>query len=231
MRQTSLMLALALAGCTQASADPAARGEGQGLVVVELFQSQGCSSCPPANANLAAIAGRDDLVALNFPVTYWDHLGWKDTFARPEFTQRQRAYRASGHSDGVYTPQFVIDGRRALVGARRDQLEAAIRAAGPVQGGPALAVTGGMLRIGAGRGTAQVLLVTYDPRDREVPVRAGENAGHTLPHRNIVTGLRRIGEWSGQPLSIRLDPAPAGLRRAVLLQQGAGGTIIAAARA
>lgn len=231
MRAFSLVIAAALAGCAQASADPAMPRGGQGLTVVELFQSQGCSSCPPANANLSAISGRPDLIVLNFSVTYWDYLGWKDTFARPEFTARQRAYRASGHSDGVYTPQFVIDGRKALVGARRDALDSAIRAAGPVQGGPSLAVAGDALQIGAGRGTAQVLVVTYDPRDREVPVRAGENAGRTLPHRNIVTSLSRIGEWSGQPLTLRLGPAPAGQRRAVLLQQGAGGTIIAAARA
>lgn len=231
MRFMAIGLALAVAGCTSAAADVPVGANGHGLTVVELFQSQGCSSCPPANANLAAIAGRDDIVALNYSVTYWDYLGWKDTFARPEFTARQRAYRASGHSDGVYTPQMVIDGRTALVGASRGQLAAAIRDAGPVIGGPALSVANGTLRIGEGRGRAQVLLVTYDPRDREVPVRAGENAGRTLPHRNIVTSLRRIGEWNGRPLALPVAPAPAGLRQAVLLQQGEGGAIIAAARA
>ncbi len=131
----SLAVVLA-AGCSGSSAPEAqARGDQAsasptGLVVVELFQSQGCSSCPPANANVNALAKRPGILALSFAVIYWDHLGWKDRFAQPAFTQRQRDYAKSGRSDGVYTPQVVINGSRALVGASAATLGKAIRAAG-----------------------------------------------------------------------------------------------------
>ncbi len=136
---TSLLPSLLIA--TACSAQPAARpvdrpGASANPVVVELFQSQGCSSCPPANANLNAIADRPGVLALSFAVTYWDYLGWKDRFAQPAFTERQRAYAKSKQSDGVYTPQVVINGRRAIVGARRGSFDAAIAAEGPLRGGP-----------------------------------------------------------------------------------------------
>jgi hypothetical protein len=97
-------------------------------VVLELFTSQGCSSCPPANANLARLAGRADVLALSYGVTYWDRLGWPDTFARPEYTARQRAYQAGLANDNVWTPQIVIDGRTDVVGGRRQEIERAIDA-------------------------------------------------------------------------------------------------------
>ena len=237
----SLVVALA-AACSVDNSPPAQAKAGTagvspaGLVVVELFQSQGCSSCPPANANVNALAERPGVLALSFAVTYWDYLGWKDRFAQPAFTQRQRDYAKSGQSDGVYTPQVVINGSRALVGANAATLGKAIRTAGPLGGGPLLSRSGSTLSIGPlsiGTGAsgfpAKVLLVTYDPREREVPIKAGENTGKTLPHRNIVTELKEAGTWTGKPLRIDLPAAanPA-LRRAVLLQQGTGGRIIAA---
>lgn len=232
----SLVVALA-AACSvdnsppaQARAGTAGASQAQ-LVVVELFQSQGCSSCPPANANVNALAERPGVLALSFAVTYWDYLGWKDRFAQPAFTQRQRDYAKSGRSDGVYTPQVVINGSRALVGANAATLGKAIRTAGPLGGGPLLSRAGSTLSIGTGASgfPATVLLVTYDPREREVPVKAGENTGKTLPHRNIVIELQEAGTWTGKPLRIDLPAAanPA-LRRAVLLQQGPGGRLIAA---
>jgi hypothetical protein len=203
-------------------------------VVVELFQSQGCSSCPPANANVNALAARPDILALSFAVTYWDHLGWKDRFAQPAFTERQRAYARSGHSDGVYTPQVVINGRRALVGANSAKLARAVAAEGPARGGPAIARDGAMLLLGAAPAStapANVLVVTYDPRERKVPIRAGENGGKTLPHRNIVTAIRQAGEWRGRALRLPLPPpSDRILRTAVLVQRGDGGPIIAARR-
>ena len=237
MRQLCSLVLVLAAACSvdsaapaQARTGPAGAASGQ-LVVVELFQSQGCSSCPPANANVNALAARPGVLALSFAVTYWDYLGWKDRFAQPAFTERQRAYARSGQSDGVYTPQVVINGSRALVGANAVTLGKAIKAAGPLAGAPLLAREGLALTIGAGRTAipATVLLVTYDPRERPVPVKAGENTGKTLPHRNIVTELRDAGTWSGKPLRIDLPRlAEPELRRAVLLQQGAGGRIIAA---
>lgn len=231
------LFAAALAACSQVSEDvvPTARAEtgaSGAPIVVELFQSQGCSSCPPANANVNAIAAsRADVLALSYAVTYWDYLGWKDSFAKPAYTERQRAYARRGQSDGVYTPQVVINGSRALVGTRRGQLDQAIRAAGPVQG-PKIARDGDAVTIGAGQGgPASVLLVTYDPRERSVPVKAGENTGRTLPHRNIVVDLREIGIWQGKPLRAALPASKApGLKAAILLQKGAGGPIVGAAR-
>ena len=232
----SLVVALA-AACSVDTSPPAQAKAGTAgdsparLVVVELFQSQGCSSCPPANANVNALAERPGVLALSFAVTYWDYLGWKDRFAQPAFTQRQRDYAKSGQSDGVYTPQVVINGNRALVGANAASLGKAIRTAGPLGGGPLLSRSGSTLSIGTGVSgiPAKVLLVTYDPREREVPIKAGENTGKTLPHRNIVTDLQEAGTWTGKPLRIDLPTAanPA-LRRAVLLQQGPGGKLIAA---
>jgi hypothetical protein len=235
-RIASLILAIMAAACTQADASSspsrvAIAADALHPIVLELFQSQGCSSCPPANANLNALADRPEILALSFPVTYWDHLGWKDRFARPEFTQRQQAYAASGRSDGVYTPQFVINGRSALVGGDRNVLNRAISAAGPAQGAPAIEINGNAIALPAGnRGSsAQILLVTYDARVRSVPIRAGENNGRTLPHRNIVTGIRNLGSWNGAALRIALPPrGDTALMRAVLLQQGEGGPILAA---
>ncbi|MET0180291.1 MAG: DUF1223 domain-containing protein [Novosphingobium sp.] len=244
MRRGLALLVMLAASCSGGTGDavPAAAAKGPaaegaaataGLTVVELFQSQGCSSCPPANANVNALVERPGILALSFAVTYWDYLGWKDKFAQPAFTARQRAYARSSRSDGVYTPQVVINGRRALVGANRASLGRAITAEGPLRGGPAIARDGNAVLVGAQAGApaATVLVVTYDPRERRVPIRAGENNGKTLPHRNIVTDLREAGRWSGKAQRFAL-PAPAdpGLRTAVLLQRGDGGPIVAARR-
>jgi hypothetical protein len=243
MRRRLALLVLLAAGCSGSGDDPilaaAAKGGPSGgngagdLTVVELFQSQGCSSCPPANANVNALSTRRDILALSFAVTYWDYLGWKDKFARAAFTARQRAYARSGQSDGVYTPQVVINGRRALVGANRASLGQAIKAAGPLRGGPTIERRGDELLVGGGAGerATTVLVVTYDPRERRVPIRAGENGGKTLPHRNIVTDLREAGRWTrgAQRFALPASADPA-LRTAVLLQRGEGGPIIAARR-
>ena len=234
----TLSLPLASTACSNAEAGapppakPAAAIDAAHPLVLELFQSQGCSSCPPANANLNALADRPDVIALSFAVTYWDRLGWKDRFAKPAFTARQYAYAGSHHSDGVYTPQVVLNGRSALVGSDRAVLDRAIAAAGPVQGGPGLVRSGNTVRIAAASGQrGDVLLVTYDPRRRDVPISAGENSGRTLPHRNIVTDLRPLATWTGGaqtvPLPRLADPA---LRRVVLIQQGSGGAIVATLR-
>ena len=236
IRPILLLAAAALTASCSDATDPVAEARaapaGSGPIVVELFQSQGCSSCPPANANVNALAAeRPDVLALSYAVTYWDYLGWKDEFASPAFTERQRAYRRRGQSDGVYTPQVVINGASALVGANRGSLTKAIAAA-PGLHGPAIARDGDAVTIGAGTGgPATVLVVTYDPRTRNVPVKAGENTGRTLPHRNIVTDLREAGVWTGKPLRVAL-PAPKdpALRTAVLLQKGAGGPLVGAAK-
>jgi len=117
-------------------------------VVVELFQSQGCSSCPPANANVNALSARADVLALSFAITYWDSLGWKDTFAKGQFTDRQWQYAHAMHQDSVYTPQVVVNGRVEGVGVERGEIETLIRQADRA-GGPEIAIKGGSAEIGA----------------------------------------------------------------------------------
>ncbi|TFU01180.1 DUF1223 domain-containing protein [Polymorphobacter arshaanensis] len=202
------------------------------VTVVELFQSQGCSSCPPANANVnALIAARPDVLALSFAVTYWDQLGWKDGFATRANTQRQWDYAKGLHHDNVWTPQVVVNGRSDLVGANASALADALK---PLPtGAPALALNDGTLAIGRGtapRGGADVWLVRYDPRTLNVAVKAGENGGKTLPHRNIVRSLTRLGGWTGTPVNFGVPAATPGLATAILLQSANGGPILAATR-
>jgi len=200
--------------------------------VVELFTSQGCSSCPPANATLAVLADRPGVLALSFGVTYWDDLGWKDTFASPQFTARQRDYAHGLHHTQVGTPQMVVQGLRDTVGQSVGEVEPLIEAARQ-QGGapPALAVTDQAVTVAASSGVkrADVWLVRYDPRVVQVPIRRGENGGRTLPHRNVVHQLVKLGVWSGQAETFALPQASEPhLRTAVLLQAGQGGPILTA---
>lgn len=201
-------------------------------VLVELYQSQGCSSCPPAEANLNAIADRPDVVALSFGVTYWDQLGWKDTFATPQFTDRQWDYARFNHRGGVATPQVWVNGRTTIVGNDGAEFTRVIAQA-PVQA-PLLTVHGDQVDVAAGSAPAGGLdlwIARFDPRTIEVPIRAGENGGRTLPHKNIVRELVRLGYWSGKAQIFPLPPAhQPGLSTAAFLQQGRGGPIFAAAK-
>ncbi|WP_428376210.1 DUF1223 domain-containing protein [Lichenicoccus sp.] len=220
-----LVILLALAGPPRALAADVAHP-----TVVELFQSQGCSSCPPANANLLALASRPDVLALSWQVTYWDHLGWTDTFGKPEFTERQRDYARAFHRDQVFTPEIVVNGQADVVGNRRDELDRLISRADRGNEGPSIALAGSAVTVSAAPG-ARVLLVRYDPALVQVPIARGENGGLTLPHRNVVRELVLLGVTDGQPGRFRLPPASRpGLRSAVLVQAGLGGPILAAAR-
>lgn len=225
-------LAFASAAAWSAENDVAA-GALQTPVVVELFQSQGCSDCPPAQEDLNRLADRPNILALSYGVTYWDYLGWKDSFASPQFTRRQEDYSARNHGIGVATPQYWINGRQTVLGANPLRVSQLIDQAS-LAGGPPLSVTNSNLTIGAGiapPGGADVWLVRYDPRIIQVAIRAGENGGRTIPHRDVVRQLIRIGQWSGMPQTIAL-PADAtdGLKNAVLVQAGAGGPILAATK-
>ena len=213
---------------------PALAADAAHPVVVELFQAQGCSSCPPANANLMALADRPDVLALAFQVTYWDHLGWKDTFAKPQFTARQWDYAHGLKHSQVFTPQVVVNGRKDGVGADPGDFRSLLRAGDRGDAGPELEIAGAQARIGAGARPAKpadVWLARYDPRIVQVPIRRGENGGKTLPHRNVVKALVRIGTWSGQPEALAIpgggDPA---WRTAVFVQLPGGGPILAAAK-
>ena len=203
------------------------------LTVVELFTSQGCSSCPPANANLATISRRSGVLALSFGVTYWDRLGWKDIFARPDYTQRQVVYEKPLGQSGPFTPQMVVNGRTSLVGNDLAEVEAVITAAAAARpdAGPSLALSAGRAAIGSHASPAaglDVWLVRYDPSQVQVPVHAGENSGRTLPHKNVVHDLIRLGHWKGEALSLPIPAPPPGMRTAILLQAPQGGAIAAA---
>jgi hypothetical protein len=228
----------ALAGCSNASiseqanaaAPTPAKASAAHPVVVELYQSQGCSSCPPANAALNAVADRPDVIALSFAVTYWDKLGWKDNFASPAFTQRQYDYATALGGSNVYTPQMVLNGVRDFTGIKTGELTRQIAASPAPAGGPSITSDGNRVQIGAGSGSAKVWLVRYDPRVQNVAIRAGENEGRTLPHKNIVRQLAPLGTWTGQAASFVLPKGNAALRSVILVQRGANGTgaIIAA---
>lgn len=208
--------------------------DAQHPAVIELFQSQGCSSCPPANANLITLSQRPDILALSFGVTYWDQLGWKDIFASPQYTARQWDYAHALHHSQVWTPQMVVNGRADVVGADKAEIEALMPRADRGTSGPTVAITPTAVSVGAASvsGTpADVWLVRYDPRIVQVPIRRGENQGRTLPHKNVVRELVKLGVWSGQAQRYDVPgSADPNLATAVLLQAGPGGAILAAAR-
>jgi len=203
--------------------------------VIELFQSQGCSSCPPAEANVGAISGRADVLALSFEVDYWDRLGWKDTFSRHAWTERQYAYaEAMGHGDNVYTPQVVVNGRVAGDGIEPGALASLVSRGDRGSGGPSVGFSGGAVTVGAGRapaGGADVWLARYIPRTVEVAIPRGENAGHTLPYKHVVREMILLGKWKGEAATF---PVPrgsdSGLADAAIVQASGAGPILAAAK-
>jgi hypothetical protein len=203
-------------------------------VVVELFTSQGCSACIMTNALVADLAQRKDVLALTFPVDYWDYLGWKDTFARPEFSQRQRAYQKALGLREVYTPQLVIDGTAQMGKASGDVAPQMIKAAAKTHGpAPSLQIDHGKLAIGPGRysrGGADVWLVRYEGQPQETAVKDGENRGLTVTYRNVAKRLVHVGVWTGHARTYPLPEPGAdevGLKSAILLQGKDSGRILA----
>lgn len=234
-RISSLFLTVALAlGPTVAEAG------GKRQLVVELFTSQGCSSCPPADALLGKLAERKDVLALSLPVTYWDMLGWKDTLASEANTRRQKAYAAAMGRGGIYTPQMIVDGATDVVGSRENQIEAVIAArVADMRSVPVtLSATPQALQISVGAGPqkngAEATLWLFHILSRaSVHITAGENQGRSLSYRNSVRDVRAIGIWRGQALSLELprsDPLGASYDTvAVVLQEGGYGRIIGSA--
>ena len=206
----------------------------ENLTVVELFQSQGCAACPPADANVIALSDRPDLLTLSFGVTYWDHLGWRDTFASEQYTNRQWDYARAFRRRQVYTPEVVVNGRADVSGLDRVALEALIGREAAPGNGPHIAIANGKVLVGDANGTggrADVWLVRYDPNIEQVAIARGENEGRTLPHKNVVKELLNLGRWDGTAESFAIPPAAeSGLRDAIIVQEGRGGPIIAAAR-
>lgn len=185
---------------------PALASASERPVVVELFTSQGCSSCPPANAFLnEMVKSRSDVLPLAFHVTYWDRLGWKDPFSLEAATERQDRY---GHrfGDGSYTPEMVVDGSVGLVGSDRDEVNAAIaRAKQSEHAAPDVSIRKNgenvAIRIGSGSGNGRVLLIGFD-HEHTTKIGRGENGGRTLPEFNVVRSIRPVGDWSGKPMEI-----------------------------
>jgi hypothetical protein len=229
MRKAALLLAL---WCVGLAGPAAARAP----VVVELFTSQGCSSCVGSGKVIADLADKPHVLALTFGVDYWDYLGWRDTFAKPEFAARQRAYMTHFAQREVYTPQLVVDGRLQAAAAPADKAEALVRQAQRLPHDPPDIGFSGTTRVAVGagrvpRGGAEVWLIRYDPREQSVVVKSGENRGQTVVERNVVRQLTRLGAWSGRPKSFRLPPAEVdGLQTVVVVQGAHGGRIIAVKR-
>ena len=213
----TLSLALALT-TTPASAD-------RRPVVVELFTSQGCSSCPPADALLGELAARDGVVALGFHIAYWDRLGWKDPLSSPEATARQRRYAARLSGGQVYTPQLVVDGGAEMVGSDREAVLAALRRASEQRAAaPApvdFAADRRKVTIGAGVGSGEVVQVRF-ARHRKTQIGAGENSGRTADDFNGVVSLSTLGRWDGATQQFAIEPPGAGDGVAVLVQAADG---------
>jgi hypothetical protein len=195
-------------------------------VVGELFTSEGCSSCPPADAKVAELARtRPDLLLLTFHVTYWNYLGWRDPYSFEAATLRQQRYAALGVSREVYTPALIVDGKLDAVGSDGPMVDHTLRQAAlseetaasiDVQRTP----SGLTVLVGAGSGTGTLLLVGYD-RLHQTAVGRGENGGRTLTEANIVRSMSMLGAWSGRPVRLQV-PNPAGQEVAVLLQRDDG---------
>jgi len=223
MRFWVMVALLALSGSAAAAARPA---------VVELFTSQGCSSCPPAEAYLGKLTARTDVIALAFHVTYWDDLGWRDRFGLTEAVDRQNLYAKNFRSASVYTPQLVVDGLNGTP-STAVRLEAAPDAV-PV----AVNVADGNVQVEVGTNphftNGDVVLVSY-LRHAVSAIGRGENAGRKLEEFNIVRGIRKLGAWHGDGarFSVPVGSLPADVTDVAVLVQGAGQKAIigAAARA
>ena len=212
----NVLLTPALLGCLALMSSPATADTRP--VVIELFTSQSCSSCPPADALLGELARRRDVVALGFHISYWDGPGWKDPFSSQSSTDRQRAYARLFRLAQVYTPQMIVDGAREMVGSNRDQVLAALRDARPETIAPVtFAADRRSVAIGAGDGRGNVLLVRFAEK-RTTRVAGGENARRTLQDANGVEMLTAFGSWNGSALSFAIEPPADGEGLAVLVQ-------------
>ena len=235
MARIAVLLAFAVLGASHGAARAA---DGQPQVVVELFTSQGCSSCPPADTYLGELAQRPHVLALAFHVDYWNYIGWTDPYASKLATQRQHDYARHLNLRYVYTPQMVVNGITEGVGSERLVIGPLIKAAEDAKAlRQPVAITrepGGKLAIHVDAGTsaapATVWLVGFD-REHDTPVKHGENEGRTLKEYQIVRSCEPVATWHGQALDLQIPATKAegdgGV--AVLLQQAGTGPIIGAA--
>ncbi|MHB8883619.1 MAG: DUF1223 domain-containing protein [Methylovirgula sp.] len=227
-------------GFIQGLCDKTFAATGRIASVVELFTSQGCSSCPPADRLLTRLAREPDLVVLSFSIDYWDFIGWKDTLASPVFTARQKDYAAAHGDSRVYTPQAVIDGLVAAVGSNKKQIEHAIKVnmgrEGALSVPMQLIEKGDVLHIdvGAGPDVSAGVYVLRVVKAKTVKIGRGENSGRSVTYTNAVRAIHKIGEWHGAAHSYDLTELKGDDEGyVVLLQTGAEnrpGVILAAAK-
>lgn len=204
-------------------------------VVVELYTSQGCSSCPAADAVLADLAEQPGIIPLALHVDYWDYIGWADTFANPRFTHRQKAYARAAGEKMIYTPQVIVAGRDRLVGHEAEEVAGAVARAQATTSPVRLELRrdGERLFIRALaepplQAGAVVLLVRFID-GAEVEIGHGENAGRRIEYRNIVTSWQPVADWPGlTPFEMTTD-LPGSDRAAVIVQRAGFGEILAAA--
>lgn len=206
LRRSTVAAAVLVLGMTAALAQT---GTKVPRAVLELFTSQGCSSCPPADALVLELAKDPTLIALTMPVTYWDYLGWKDTLGKDSFAKRQKLY-AKARGDGqVYTPQIVISGSSHAVGSEKAEIEKAVNqfAVTGFAAKLALKEENGNLQIkiaptGAASDEVSGVWVLPISHQATVPITRGENQGKTLTYANVVRGMVRVGDWNGQEATI-----------------------------
>lgn len=245
----SLLAALALAAfAPAASAQEVAVGEPPNKpvkAVIELFTSQGCSSCPPADALLKTFADDPSVIALSLPVDYWNYLGWKDTFGSPRNTERQRNYARARGDGAIYTPQALVNGLTPVNGASKEAIEQAIgqtsKTGGPGQVPVRFWQERNTLNFALGAETAghvpreATIWLGVVQMSGSVQIKDGENAGKDLTYTNIVHELIPVGIWKGMPMQVQLPRAAmmqADVQKVVVLvQEGRSGPIIGATMA
>lgn len=222
--------------CLAASGMAEAQATSRSAVVVELFTSQGCASCPPADDFFADLASDPDVIPLALHVDYWDYIGWADKFADPKFTERQKAYARMAGSRMIYTPQLIVGGQDQIAGNQPAEVEALIQQHLDAAEGVALTLErhGDEIVIravapGAFPEPVRVQLVRFRPEET-VTIERGENAGRTVTYRNIVTSWQALGDWTGEaPLALQAS-APGADPAVVILQKSGPAAILAAAR-
>lgn len=231
MRTAAVLLAISAIGLA-----PGAATARRSPVVVELFTAQGCVSCNKANDVMAHLTARPDVIALTWPVDYWDYLGWKDTFAEPEFTDRQKSYEPSLGLRDVYTPQVIVAGEGQASGDDSAAVDDLISRAKRDSGASPDIVFEQHARVAVGSGRrprapAEVWLIRYESSPPEVEVKAGDNRGARLTETNVVRQAVKLGRWKGRPEVYKVPPADQeGLREVIFVQEPNGGRILAARR-
>jgi hypothetical protein len=231
-----ILLCLVLAPFGPAQAQPAhPAAQAAPRILVELYTAQGCYSCPNANRLLGELTREPDVFALTFPVGYWDYLGWTDTMARPEFSDRQRDYKRALGFRGLATPQFIFNGASQIRGASAAPVRAMLQTmrqaetlAGPHINITRVENTRATIEIGAGRSPAapaDIWLAIYDPGPRMVRILGGENDGRVVVHYNVVQRVRRLGLWNGE--AAHFERQSCRPRCALLVQGPNGGAILA----